>query len=744
MSVSPSTVTHLHLLDDYQQPWPPSIQTQTQTSPSTTPVLTRCPKQFALACHSCRQRKTKCYTDTDSGGACHWCAKLGIACTFPEYDARSRTAPREMIKALKAKVARLEAQVEEYQARERASTVSVDRVGQRVAARLPAFDDTPALADYDTSEAAEDDADADTEADSAPSSSSSTSDAPSGPAGMIARLCAGRSQLNSDRRGRLRFFGPTSSLHVTENVTCSLLNRHFSSVEGRPVRQRWQDDFPVDVEQHLLENYWQYQHAVLPIIHKEVFLRDMKNGDTKYCSVLLVYCLMARGAAVSERAELRALVLAEDVDDEPPPLLEKCAALLQDELDYPGITTAWSLQLLSDMHCAVGNDAKGWMEARGIGSLSIELGLHRDSAEFNLDQAVPLTPLETEVRRMVFWGAFNMDREWSLYLGRPNGIKLDDGNVPHLRVDDATISREARLSAAWTGLLEIVGLICNSLNGVHPSHFRMNALSQRLGAWHAAVGAHFPYDATQGTGVVALYMHYAAAQVLLHRPLAYFGSVVAHHSRASDMARRICVEHACLVAQYLRDYADLHGDVRTMPWVTLHNIAVAATTLTASIAEERRGCCQAEREAQLTHLHVCMRSLSELERSHPVTRRVRRVLWHALRLLKLEHLVRSKAAHPQQPQQQQQQQQQNLPEVSMIGNGVTGGIGSGSGNGIGSMGSRLEPMMPIVAGYQDLQSMSTSLSHISQLSFDQLLPSDWLLSSLPGDAAATFEALGSP
>ena len=92
-------------------------------------------------------------------------------------------------------------------------------------------------------------------------------------------------------------------------------------------------------------------------------MRDMQNGDSKYCSKLLVYCILTRAAAISDLPGLRALALVEDAEDDPPYLVQKCVKLLDSELDTPGITTAQSLQLLSEMHCAISHDTKGWMYA---------------------------------------------------------------------------------------------------------------------------------------------------------------------------------------------------------------------------------------------------------------------------------------------------------------------------------------------------------------------------------------------
>lgn len=94
------------------------------------------------------------------------------------------------------------------------------------------------------------------------------------------------------------------------------------------------------------------------------FLQDFDKGQTKYCSKLLVYCILTRAASISDQPEIRALALAEDdTNDDPPFLVRKCAMLLDAELNNPGITTLQSLQLLSEIYCVICNDTKGWLDA---------------------------------------------------------------------------------------------------------------------------------------------------------------------------------------------------------------------------------------------------------------------------------------------------------------------------------------------------------------------------------------------
>lgn len=58
------------------------------------------------------------------------------------------------------------------------------------------------------------------------------------------------------------------------------------------------------------------------------------------------------------------MALIEDETNEDPPLLvRRSAALLDAELNQPGITTLQSLQLLSEIYCVISNDTKGWLDA---------------------------------------------------------------------------------------------------------------------------------------------------------------------------------------------------------------------------------------------------------------------------------------------------------------------------------------------------------------------------------------------
>lgn len=54
-------------------------------------------------------------------------------------------------------------------------------------------------------------------------------------------------------------------------------------------------------------------------------------------------------------------------------------------------------------------------------------------------------------------------REWALYLGRPQFLKVEDIDAKRPGEGCENPSLDIRMSAAWTNLLDIVGRICDVL-----------------------------------------------------------------------------------------------------------------------------------------------------------------------------------------------------------------------------------------------------------------------------------------
>lgn len=170
----------------------------------------------------------QCRPGPRGSSTCSLCHRLQVECDVPYFDERRRAHSRKLIEDLRAENARLKAELEEH----RTVCLMGDNMGD-------------AYQDWMSEEQSES---------LSPASCSTKSD------NMIVRLGGGQRQLNSDRDGRLRFFGPTSSLHLLESVTSSVLIRESNGTTC----PAWQDDFPLEVQNHLVDLYWTYLHQVLP------------------------------------------------------------------------------------------------------------------------------------------------------------------------------------------------------------------------------------------------------------------------------------------------------------------------------------------------------------------------------------------------------------------------------------------------------------------------------------------------
>src|ERR1700761_1041321 len=110
-------------------------------------------------------------------------------CFIPQIDERRQSTPKRLVRDLCAQIAQLQAELD---AHKQYCFMRPDH-GDACAGQGDVFSPVPESSKSD-------------------SSTSSSSD------NMIVRLYGGQRQLNSDSVGRLRFFGPTSSLRLAESV----------------------------------------------------------------------------------------------------------------------------------------------------------------------------------------------------------------------------------------------------------------------------------------------------------------------------------------------------------------------------------------------------------------------------------------------------------------------------------------------------------------------------------------------
>ncbi|KAI9878381.1 MAG: hypothetical protein M1830_001051 [Pleopsidium flavum] len=560
-------------------------------------------KQPTLACLNCRPKKIKCQWESN---ACKRCTRLGLNCVVPEGDERRRPCSKTHIRELEQRIRTLERDLRK--ARE---------------ALVQKASETPQKTAESPTEATKEGQSTEERGSVGFSRPSAITTLPEIPRSLIARLCARQSHLNTDELGQLRFFGPTSSLHTAESVCSSFVHwGDFTTKNDGHLN----NDIPPRLQEYLLDQYWKYQHTVLQVIHKEAFLHDMRTGQCRYFSKALLYSIFACAARISDIPDVRALTIsiAEGTDREEPYLFRKATTLLEEELEHAGITTIQALQLLSVIHCARSADTKGWMESGRAIRLVFELGLHKDASEL---ESTNLSQMDLEVRQVVFWGCFTFDRMWALYLGRPYSIKLDDVSVLRPGCNTEGPSWDMLMSAAWSSLLDIVGHVCDALNGNSCTSDHVTSMNQQLLAWEAHLDETIQYFPECPPSACVLHMQYCSATILLHRPAARFGIALTNASSASLEARAICVLNATRIIHMVQDYRQHHGIASTMLGTALYNVTIAGIVLIANMADDtsRVG------SHHLLCIDTCIRGLEEMELSSIVAGKVLKQLRYLMR-----------------------------------------------------------------------------------------------------------------
>lgn len=437
--------------------------------------------------------------------------------------------------------------------------------------------------------------------------------------------------MNSDAEGQFKFFGPTSSVHLTESISISLLDS--CGAAGINEDDLAINDLDPDTQTHLLDVYWKYQHTVLQVFQKDTFLKGLQQRQPKYVSKALIYCVFACAARISPRADLKALVLPrneDDFGDDLPYLLAKATQYTEEELKRPRITTIQSLLLLSVLNSALGNDTKGWLLTGDACRLAVDLGIHKNDA-----MKLPpgnLSLEDVQSRQLVYWACVLFDRFWGLYLGRPFCLNATDIPAQEAQWMAVNSSWEAKMAYAWVSLLVIIGDICDVLNADVRAYGQLEDFDRKLQSWRSNLDPSLQYRKGCPASVSSLNLQYSAAMTLLHQPTARFGSRPEEPSMRNAYSRRQCITFAMAMASCLQNFQQQHGDVTALSGVALHSISLAATTLVASIAEKK----SVDVSSQMHSLKACVRALGELETTYLVARRVRKIIQLIIRVCHLE------------------------------------------------------------------------------------------------------------
>ncbi|OAL32910.1 hypothetical protein AYO20_07701 [Fonsecaea nubica] len=447
---------------------------------------------------------------------------------------------------------------------------------------------------------------------------------------LIGQLCGSQWQVSTDEIGQVRFFGPTSSLHLSE-AAMPVISDPCES-HGRI---QILDDVPLALQQHLFHLYWTFHHSVLPILHKEAFLADMEAGQGRHFSPCLLYWIFVSAARISSWPQVRALAVQHgdgDSNEAQPVILRQATSLLEQEMLNPGLTTVQSLLLCSLFHGSRSKDTRAWLTSGNACRLVFDLGLHKD---FLLLRSAGLSQRDLDARQVAFWGCFMLDRLWAVYLGRPHAIKLDDVTMPRPSQDSP--SWNMKILSAWVDLLDIQGHVAARLNSTQSCTDDIEIPTEQLHEWKRKLDPSLRYTVEAPSSVYCLQyvsmisehprvpIQYHSVMIILHRPHAGFAVAEGTATASQKQSREICVSHATCIARMLQEYREHHGPGYTMLGSAIYGVTTAATTLIADSAEEeqQRGPTFAR---QLLYLRTCLRTLKEMEYTEKSMKQIRKRL----------------------------------------------------------------------------------------------------------------------
>ncbi|KAI3336484.1 fungal-specific transcription factor domain-containing protein [Xylariaceae sp. AK1471] len=401
-----------------------------------------------VSCARCRRRKIKC----DRRQPCSKCRKANVECRRVGTGEKQRPTPKSYVQALEAQVASLERFIQKL-------AVSDDKQRQQM---LDEFSRViaPALA----------------ERDQAGSSPTTTKPAALDGQDERERLSPARAgQLRKSRSGsQTHFYGGASLYHIRLSEASSVsspvvvdaaldVETTSTSMTETIFGQTLWNAYPIqfaphdDVSQRLMAAFFKYQYQYSMCIYREFFLRDYDTGGGRHYSDLLLFAICATGALATSES------LLSDV------FANQAQALLYPSLNYPDLTVLQALILLGQLEIGRGRASKGWLFCGMAFRLAHEMGLHLDPTNWHNTEE---PDVEREILRRVYWAAFVVDKQLSLYFGRPPAL--------YPQVSDVRGTERIPYPPDWANLLDIYIAPDTSITAFEDGICLVNSLIYRI------------------------------------------------------------------------------------------------------------------------------------------------------------------------------------------------------------------------------------------------------------------------
>ena len=453
---------------------------------------------------------------------------------------------------------------------------------------------------------------------------------------LVDELAELTSQLNVDEDGEMHYYGPTSNLHFTPDVA-SRARGSFSSTESSPPADQINYSAymlaSAELESHLLNLYWSYQHPYFYLLSRTLFEKDMAvakagYGNIKYFSPLLYNAILAHATHISDRPNMKRL------GDE---LFLKARRLVEMEAEKPTVTTVQALMLLGSREAGCGRDSGlGWLYSGMSFRMALDLGLHMSCSK--LIQSGRMSQDEADVRAITFWSCCLFDRGWSAYLGRPEFIPAYAvRNAPRPTINpkeefgnwladaQSHIPRPVHILTAAqqiSDVTEILGSVIRSLYtatslGVSIDYVAIVTDNQlRLLSWHRELPAHLELPVKDSDHiplphVLLMHMMYHTTMILLFRP--FISGKLCKSLIESTSPAYICRTSANSIVQLLQTYRATHG-LRKIANIVVH---IAITTSIIHLSNLDPQGVNPHADESWTNLVDCTTFLQEIAESWP-------------------------------------------------------------------------------------------------------------------------------
>ncbi|KAK1763981.1 fungal-specific transcription factor domain-containing protein, partial [Phialemonium atrogriseum] len=472
---------------------------------------------------------------------------------------------------------------------------------------------------------------------------------------MASSLTARMGSLQIAEDGQLRYYGPTSNLHISRNGLQGISRssiRHVAS-EGKAVLGRAGLDHPVlpSVEIHLAKLYFAWEDPAIHVVDEDIYFEARRawldGNTTPYYSETLNNAICAIGACLASGESL-------GVPEPAPEFFSlRGKALLDIEMDSPTVATVQALVVMSALEAAFTRDARGWLYSGMALRLSVDLGLHLDLADHC--RSGMLSPRDVEARRTTFWGVFIHDSMWSVYVGRPwaAGVQYISTPRPPRDLDKVRMQTWNRYPAADSqsvpsgegvfnplesctdatiSLCELMRKVNRTLYSGQRMDIKalvtfLTKMKNEFKGWldnlHAELEVD-PYSTTNTytPGVLQLHMQYNAALVAFLRPYLPRDNQPWHNSltSAEDTAVLNTVEADCVAAAHRM--TDILRCYRRQHTLRYTNIQIVHIIFTCCLVHIYNGCNRASppqdesSRTSLDDLQFCCQALGEIGRCY--------------------------------------------------------------------------------------------------------------------------------